>query len=105
MSDPRTCVLHPNTDAVECCVLTGVNANHGVLRDWCAECIDSGEDDHNFGRCYNCADGLHLECIGVPCQCDCPIVSLAQIVEREIGVELASRRRDDQRRGGSMTTL
>lgn len=25
----------------------------------------------DFGPCYNCADGLHEQCIGVPCGCEC----------------------------------
>lgn len=30
-------------------------------------------DEANGGRwlCYQCKDGVHCRCIGVPCQCDC----------------------------------
>ncbi len=27
----------------------------------------------DFGICYQCKDGRHGECVGIPCQCDCPI--------------------------------
>jgi hypothetical protein len=23
--------------------------------------------------CYECRDGLHMRCVGVPCMCPCPI--------------------------------
>jgi hypothetical protein len=23
--------------------------------------------------CHNCTDGLHSDCVGVPCQCECPL--------------------------------
>ena len=26
-----------------------------------------------FGLCYQCKDGLHGECVGIPCECYCPI--------------------------------
>ncbi len=42
-------------------------------RDFCAECIEAGEDVDQFGRCYVCRDFHdHEHCIGVPCQCPCP---------------------------------
>lgn len=41
--------------------------------DFCQECLDSGEAEDNFGRCYHCRDfGDHAACIGVPCNCPCP---------------------------------
>ena len=44
----------------------------GTIRDFCADCIDAGHHIDNFGRCYQCRDGYHDLCIGVPCQCPCP---------------------------------
>jgi hypothetical protein len=67
----RTCVLHPSREAARVCVLSGINARLGVVRDFCADCIEEGADDWNFGRCYLCGDGDHAHCIGVPCQCPC----------------------------------
>ena len=42
--------------------------------DFCEEHEDEScmRDGDNFGRCYQCHDGLHDLCIGVPCQCQCP---------------------------------
>lgn len=41
--------------------------------DWCAECLEGGELEETFGRCYFCRDFHdHEHCIGVPCQCPCP---------------------------------
>jgi hypothetical protein len=55
--------------SIECCVWP----RRGTVRDFCAECIEAGEDDDNFGRCYVCRDFHdHDHCIGVPCQCPCP---------------------------------
>lgn len=68
----RCCVLHAFAPAVEVCII----GQPGVVRDFCAACIENGEDDDNFGRCYECADGLHERCIGVPCQCECPPTAL-----------------------------
>lgn len=25
--------------------------------------------------CYECKDGLHCQCVGVPCHCPCPLQS------------------------------
>ena len=45
----------------------------GEIRDFCPDCIDTGEHTDNFGRCYQCSDFHdHDACIGVPCQCACP---------------------------------
>ena len=71
MNSDRMCVIHPNYPAVEVCPIED-NRNHIVVRDFCADCIEDGKYDDNFGRCYECADGLHERCIGVPCQCECP---------------------------------
>jgi hypothetical protein len=77
MSDPQapegarlleSCVIcgHP---AVELCVWP----QRGTERDFCAECVEAGENEDNFGRCYVCRDFQdHEHCIGVPCQCPCP---------------------------------
>lgn len=41
--------------------------------DFCAACVEAGEDSDNFGRCYQCRDYHdHESCVGVPCQCPCP---------------------------------
>lgn len=32
-----------------------------------------------FGPCYQCRDGDHQLCIGVPCQCTCPIPEPAAV--------------------------
>lgn len=41
--------------------------------DFCADCIEKGKDERNFGRCYVCHDFHdHENCIGLPCQCPCP---------------------------------
>jgi hypothetical protein len=54
-------LLHPN---VECCT---------PKSDFCAECIEEGRDEFNFGRCYFCRDfHQHEDCVGAPCQCPCP---------------------------------
>lgn len=61
--------------AIECCVWSEGREfqNRGTVVDFCADCIDAGRDDHNFGRCYFCRDfGDHEHCVGVPCQCPCP---------------------------------
>ena len=71
-SSPRACVLHPHEPAVIVCIVSK-RRNPGVVRDFCAECIQAGADDDNFGRCYLCDDEDHVHCIGVPCQCDCPV--------------------------------
>ena len=53
------------------CVLCG--RPKSGREDFCADCIENGEDDDNFGRCYFCRDFHdHEHCIGVPCQCPCP---------------------------------
>lgn len=62
------CVLHPYAEAVDVCIV----GQRGTVKDFCAHCIEEGADEWNFGRCYECADGLHARCIGVPCQCECP---------------------------------
>lgn len=31
-----------------------------------------------FGFCYECKDGMHCLCVGVPCGCPCPFVAPAQ---------------------------
>lgn len=79
----RTCVLHPYVPAVEVCIIRGHLRAAGVVRDFCAECIEASRDDYNFGRCYECADGNHARCIGVPCQCECPPMDLDRLA-REI---------------------
>lgn len=33
----------------------------------------------DFWRCYECSDGLHERCIGVPCQCECPPTTAERI--------------------------
>lgn len=38
--------------------------------DFCVEHADWS--DFTFGRCYNCKDGDHDQCVGVPCRCECP---------------------------------
>jgi hypothetical protein len=38
--------------------------------DFCEEHADQWEV--HFGRCYECHDGDHERCIGVPCRCECP---------------------------------
>ena len=59
--------------AVELCVWREGQRVGGTTKDFCAECIESGADDDNFGRCYVCRDFHdHEHCIGVPCQCPCP---------------------------------
>lgn len=86
----RSCVLHPHQmEAIVC--LVG-SRNGGVVRDFCAECVEAGEDDHNFGRCYECADGYHVLCIGVPCQCECPVTPETQRRARieQLRAELAA---------------
>lgn len=35
-----------------------------------------------FGACYECRAGFHARCIGVPCQCDCPELSVQEAFER-----------------------
>lgn len=68
------CVVHTHTPAVEVCVLGGEHrhAGRGVVLDFCGACIDAGEHEDNFGRCYVCRDFQdHAHCIGVPCQCPC----------------------------------
>ena len=62
------CVLHEHVPAVEVCIIR----KRGTVRDFCATCIDEGQDEDHFGRCYECRDGLHTLCIGVPCGCPCP---------------------------------
>lgn len=80
----RTCVLHQHAEAVVVCIVDGNRyGTGGAVRDFCADCIDEGRDDWNFGRCYECADGLHERCIGVPCQCECPATD-AERLEAEI---------------------
>lgn len=29
--------------------------------------------DEEYFICYQCRDGLHPQCVGVPCRCDCEI--------------------------------
>ncbi len=61
-----TCVGYP---------YSGLMCERPVVAGWdfCQECIDSGEAEENFGRCYHCRDFQdHEACIGVPCQCPCP---------------------------------
>ena len=48
--------------------------------DFCTECSVDEFGDRcdpyawNFGRCYLCRDFKdHEHCIGVPCQCPCPV--------------------------------
>jgi hypothetical protein len=50
-----------------------VATKDGRRLDFCAECIEEGKHEDQFGRCYVCRDfGDHANCIGVPCQCPCP---------------------------------
>jgi len=37
-----------------------------IIDLWC------GERNERFGLCYHCQDGEHKDCIGVPCDCECP---------------------------------
>ena len=54
------------------CVLC--NAPCEGRSEFCKECIEQGEEDDNFGRCYQCRDYHdHENCVGVPCQCPCPL--------------------------------
>jgi len=32
-----------------------------------------GPEHEPFGLCYECEDGYHKDCVGVPCECPCPI--------------------------------
>lgn len=91
----KTCVLHPNVPAVEVCIIG--TRHSGIVDDFCGACIENGEDDDNFGRCYHCDAGEHVLCIGVPCQCECPATP-ADVLEITIaGVEQQLARLKAQR--------
>lgn len=38
-----------------------------------------------FGPCYECRDGLHDSCLGVPCQCPCPVVKWVVVTLKSWG--------------------
>ena len=71
MSDPDRPAEARKDPYLDGCVLCGRRTVS--RRDFCEDCIERGEDDDNFGRCYVCRDFHdHEHCIGVPCQCPCP---------------------------------
>ncbi len=62
-----------NTDPLTACCVSCDREPCVPRSDFCAECIEAGEDKDQFGRCYVCRDFHdHEHCIGVPCQCPCP---------------------------------
>jgi hypothetical protein len=85
MSDPYT----------EECVLCGKTCEPN--KDFCGECFDSGADEDNFGRCYQCKDYHdHEHCVGVPCQCKCPTPDQRK---READIEAALAKLTPYERG------
>ncbi len=38
-----------------------------------------------FGACYECADGIHERCLGVPCECACPFTDRTREAEPFLG--------------------
>lgn len=40
--------------------------------DFCESCNQAGLSEDRFGRCYQCRDTHHDQCVGVPCECKCP---------------------------------
>lgn len=82
------CVNHPSVEAVEVCIWPQRYGNGGTVKDFCGDCIEHGADEDNFGRCYECDDGLHERCIGVPCQCECPPTDVDRLREEIVSTEL-----------------
>lgn len=56
---------------IDCCIYCGGD-DDGTPSHVCRECyrrvISMGRE---LWFCYNCRDGLHEQCVGVPCDCEC----------------------------------
>lgn len=42
---------------------------------------------NSFGLCYQCRDGEHRDCIGPPCDCECPPMGLQEAFERVMALQ------------------
>jgi len=48
----------------------------GYAQEWEREKVNrrfEGFEEETFGRCFMCEGDVHKGCIGVPCECSCPL--------------------------------